>query len=104
MANYTKSHVVSVRLGSDVLDGVRERARAEGRSVSGELAFIVKEQVKLRYGARASRGKLTGWLEHLSGEGIDIPETLAEFKQARAELSARLLPKRGPNPKRRRRS
>jgi hypothetical protein len=85
MRNY-KSIVVSVRIAPALLRAVRERARAEGRSTSGEIVSILGAQIASSSAAKKSQ-PITGWLAHL----VDIPETHEEFREARREASARLL-------------
>lgn len=82
MSDYTR--VVSLRISSDLLEGVRERARAEGRSVSGEIVYLVREQVEARAPAGPPK-KITGWLEHRP-----VPGTYAEFRQGRDAASRQL--------------
>lgn len=86
MANYTPSHVLSIRLTPELLEAVREQARLDGRSVSGEVVSIVKEQLAGRAVARTKPRKIMGWLSHL-----DVPEKHSEFAAGRAEASATLL-------------
>ncbi len=85
MANYSQSRVLSIRLAPELLDAVREQARIDGRSVSGEVVSIVKERLASRPLGHAKPGKITGWLAHL-----DVPETHAEFRAGRTEASAKL--------------
>jgi hypothetical protein len=84
MSNY-KSRVVSVRLDSDVLDTIREQAKLDGRSVSGEILFFVREQLVSRPKVAKRPRRITGWLAHQPS-----PDTYAEFRKARAEASAHL--------------
>jgi hypothetical protein len=86
MANYTQSRVLSIRLTPELLDAVREQARIDGRSVSGEVVSIVKEQLAARLTAQAKPRKITGWLVHL-----DVPEAHEEFQAGRAAASAKLM-------------
>ncbi|MDB4953187.1 MAG: hypothetical protein JWO36_756 [Myxococcales bacterium] len=85
MAHYKRSHVVSIRLTPDLLEAVREQARLDGRSLSGEVVSIVKQQLATRQVRRGQPHKITGWLAHL-----DVPETHEEFRSARASASAKL--------------
>lgn len=87
MADYTPSRVVSLRIDAALLEELRERARTDGRSLSGEILFFVRERVDLERD-RATRGKprpLTGWLSRR-----DTPQDLAIFREGRAKASAAL--------------
>jgi hypothetical protein len=85
MANYTPSRVLSVRVGEDLVEPLRARARADGRSLSGEVVAILKAQIEAERATRRSVLPITGWLAHL-----DVPESLADFRAARARASAGL--------------
>lgn len=82
MANYTPSRVLSLRIDSALLDGVRERAREEGRSVSGQIVFYVREHVEPRKEPRKKSQPISGWLSH-RGAG----PAAEEFRRGRAEAS-----------------
>ena len=86
MANYTQSRVLSIRLTPELLDAVREQARIDGRSVSGEVVSIVKAQLAARRTVQAKPRRITGWLAHL-----EVPEAYAEFQAGRAAASAKLM-------------
>lgn len=86
MSNYARSRVVSVRIEPELLEAVRDRARAEGRSVSGEIVLIVREQVEARPAARQKPSPITGWLRHL-----DRPEADGAIRAGRTEASGKLL-------------
>ena len=75
------SRVLSLRISSELLEGVRERARAEGRSVSGQIVYLVREQIEPRAPAAPPK-KISGWLAHRS-----VPASHAEFRRGRAEAS-----------------
>ena len=85
MADYKSSRVLSLRIDSDLLDAVRERARAEGRSVSGQIVYLVRERVEAAPEPKPIR-KISGWLSRRP-----VPESLAEFQTGRVEASAKLL-------------
>jgi hypothetical protein len=86
MANYTQSRVLSIRLTPELLEAVREQARIDGRSVSGEVVSIVQEQLAARRRAQVKPRRITGWLAHL-----EVPETHAEFQAGRATASVKLM-------------
>jgi hypothetical protein len=79
------SRIVSIRIDGELLDAVRERANAEGRSLSGEIVFILRERVRAQPPARPRR-PITGWLAHLTP-----PNDLTGFKVDRKRASADLL-------------
>jgi hypothetical protein len=85
MARYNRSHVVSIRIEPELLEAVRERASAEGRSLSGEIVFILRDRVKAEPQKRARR-PISGWLQHLQ-----VPDSHAEFRAARDRASRALL-------------
>jgi hypothetical protein len=86
MATGKPSRVISVRIDDELLDAVRARARAGGRSVSGEVVYIVRERVHAVPKAPARVRPITGWL----GKRATLP-THAEFKKARGEVGEKLL-------------
>jgi hypothetical protein len=85
MANYSQSRVVSIRVAPQLLDAVREQARIEGRSVSGEIVSTLKQQLELKTRGRIAPRKISGWLSHLQG-----PETHVDFRKGRARVSQML--------------
>jgi hypothetical protein len=87
MALYGKSKVLSVRFDEPLLEGVRARAKRHGRSVSGEVVFLVRE--RLGEDRRESTRKvypITGWL---SRRQLDSLEADA-FAKARADVRRQL--------------
>lgn len=86
MATYKRSRVLSVRIAAEELDALAEQAAAEGRSVSGQVAFFVKERVATWQRPRRKPQKISGWLCHLH-----VPESHGEFQAARRTASAKLL-------------
>jgi hypothetical protein len=85
MANYNQSRVLSLRIDSSLLEAVRERARAEGRSVSGQIVFFVRDQVERHEATPKRHQKISGWLSH-RGE----PPTKEAFARGRAEASQQI--------------
>ncbi len=85
MTTYNRSRVVSVRLDPELLEAVRTRAKSEGRSLSGEIVFILRDRVKAEPRQRQRR-TITGWLRHVAS-----PKELGEFRSGRESASAALL-------------
>jgi len=87
MKHYTASRVLSLRIDEGLLAGVRKRAQQEGRSVSGEIVFLVRERLEHDENAPAERRpqKITGWLSLRRA-----PTTHEEFRSGRAEASKAL--------------
>ncbi len=81
MAARERSTVVSVRITPSLLRAVRLQAEEEGRSVSGEIVAMVRARVSVD-SKRKNVLPLTGWLAKL-----DVPDTHAEFRMARREIS-----------------
>lgn len=85
MADYKSSRVVSLRMDSDLLAAVKERARAEGRSVSGQIVYLVRERVEAAPEPKPVR-KISGWLSQRPA-----PDSLSDFQSGRQEASQKLL-------------
>jgi hypothetical protein len=85
MARYTESSVVSIRMEAELLDALRERANAEGRSVSGEIVFILRDRVRAE-APKPERRPITGWLRN-----VQAPRSHAEFRSGRERASRDLL-------------
>jgi hypothetical protein len=94
MPHYTPPRVVSVRLPGDVFEALKAHAKDEGRSVSGSVAHLVKEEVANRIAPKKASKALTGFLSH-----FDVPRTLDDWRLARRETSKKLAP--GPRASRR---
>ena len=86
MGTYKKSRVLSVRIAAEDVKALSEQAAAEGRSVSGQVAFFVRERVTAWQSPRRKPQKISGWLAHLP-----VPESEREFRALRRAASARLL-------------
>jgi hypothetical protein len=71
-------------MASELLEALRERARAEGRTVSGEVVYLVKDQLAARR-LPAKPMPITGWLRD-----ADVTDSLAELRNARDAASERL--------------
>lgn len=87
------SKVMTIRVEPELLEQLRRAARAERRSVSGEVLHLVRQQLGPPQ-RRLGRPKPTmGWLEH-----VDVPEGLNEFRTVREGLSRQLVRRvRGSN-------
>ena len=77
---------MTLRIDPELLEQLRDVARAERRSVSAQLIHLVRREI----GARSTRHPRSvlptfGWLGHL-----DAPDTLDEFRRVRRALSRRL--------------
>ncbi|MEZ4225383.1 MAG: hypothetical protein R3B13_30810 [Polyangiaceae bacterium] len=85
MADYHRSRVVSLRIDEALLDAVRVRAREDGRSVSGQIVFFVRERVESAPLEGKPPRKISGWLSHR-----ESVESLGEFRSGRERASAQL--------------
>jgi hypothetical protein len=98
MPHYTAPRVVSVRLPGDVFEALKADAKDQGRSVSGSITYLVKEQVTGRIKPRGASKKLTGFLSH-----VEVPASLGAWRAARKEaskkLSGRAAPRRNRPPR-----
>ena len=79
-----KDRIVSVRMERGLFDALREHAHAEGRSVSGEIVYLVRDQVQSTPPSRKPL-PITGWLSRM-----DVLDTFQEFRSARREASSEL--------------
>jgi len=86
MSDDKSTHVLSIRLSSVLLDSLRQQAKVDGRSLSGEVVSLVKERLAGLSSSPPRPFKITGSLEHL-----EVPGSHAEFRSARAVASAQLL-------------
>ena len=76
---------MTVRIPTDLLDALKEKARQEGRTTSGEVVHLVRQSVEARSRSR-QRVKAWGMFAHL-GE----PAALDDLIAARHEISVKLL-------------
>jgi hypothetical protein len=79
------SKVMTVRIEPELLEQLREAAKAERRSVSAQMLFLVRRELEAKPARRQKPLPTMGWLRHL-----DAPDHLEEFRRARRSLSARL--------------
>jgi hypothetical protein len=75
------SKVTTLRIDEDLLRRLKEVARSEQRSVSGQLTLLVRKELLERQGA-AKPGRIRGWLSHL-----EVTHDLGEFRKVRGALS-----------------
>jgi len=80
------SKVMTLRIDPELLEQLREVARAERRSVSAQLVHLVRRELGTQ-GKAATRKVLPtlGWLRHL-----DAPDDLDAYRRVRRTLSRRL--------------
>ena len=80
------SKVMTLRIDPELLDQLREVARAERRSVSGQLVHLIRREIGTpAKGANRRVLPTLGWLRHL-----DAPDDLASYRRVRRALSRRL--------------
>jgi hypothetical protein len=84
MGDYKQSPVLSVRMTPELLEALRERAREDGRTVSGEVVYLVQDQLAARRAA-AKPMPITGWLREAS-----VADSLAELRTGREAASEQL--------------
>jgi len=77
--------VMTLRIDAALLEQLRETARAEQRSLSAQVLFLVRKE--LGAGAKRRRSPLPtlGWLSHLAA-----PDDVAAFRRVRRSLSQSL--------------
>jgi hypothetical protein len=69
------------------LEALRAQAKKQGRSVSGSITHLVKEEVAARVATRKASKKLTGFLSHL-----EVPGSIDAWNAARRAASKKLAP------------
>jgi hypothetical protein len=87
MTHYTAPRVVSVRIPGEVFEALKTHAKDQGRSVSGSITYLVKEEVATRLLPRRASRKLTGFLSH-----IEVPESFHVWQSARREVGKKFVP------------
>ncbi|MCC6897423.1 MAG: hypothetical protein IT377_00535 [Polyangiaceae bacterium] len=85
MGDYTRSRVLSLRMDAALLEAVRESARRDGRSVSGQIVFYVRDRVEPAVAGPKPLRRISGWLSDRGDAG-----SLSQFQSGRAEASAKL--------------
>lgn len=85
--NATKgTEVVSLRIDGALLDCVRDRARDEGRSLSGTIVSLLREQLAEDATSSGVVQPITGWLAPRP-----VPSTLRAAHAGRRAASRQLL-------------
>jgi hypothetical protein len=80
------SKVMTLRIDPELLEQLRQVARAERRSVSAQLVYLVRKELGTPARRATQRVLPTlGWLRHL-----DAPDDLDAFRRVRRTLSRRL--------------
>ena len=80
------SQVLSIRIQTELLEEVRKRARLEGRSVSGEIVFLVRDQLGTAKPPKRASRPVTGFLSKEPS-----PASLGDFTLGRSAASSALL-------------
>jgi hypothetical protein len=79
---YVRSKVITLRIEPDLLDRLREVAKAQRRSVPAQVLFVVRRELETK-ATRTPRALPTlGWLRHL-----EPPDRLDEFRRVRRSIS-----------------
>jgi hypothetical protein len=79
------TRVMTLRIEPELLEQLRAVAKAERRSVSAQMLFLVRRELGAK--ARPGRKRLPtlGWLSHLRA-----PRELKEFRRVRRSLTREL--------------
>ena len=78
------SRVVTLRIEPELLAQLRAAAKAERRSVSAQIRFLVRRELEA-WPRREKPLPTIGWLRHLRA-----PRGLSEFRRVRRALTRRL--------------
>lgn len=76
---------MTLRIEPELLERLREVAKAERRSVSAQVLHVVRRELADRPSPRRRPLATLGWLRHL-----DAPDRLEEFRRLRRALSRRV--------------
>ncbi|TMA70159.1 MAG: Arc family DNA-binding protein [Deltaproteobacteria bacterium] len=82
------TRVMSLRIDPGLLEEIRRRARAEGRSVSSQILHLVRNQLGVGSPPKRRARRTMGWLAHL-----DVPEDLGTYRRFRRSVSHRIMKK-----------
>ena len=89
------SRVMTLRIDPELLEQLREVARAERRSVSAQVVHLVRRELGTQpKGATRKVLPTLGWLRHL-----DAPDDLDAYRRVRRALSRRLQARAGRHPR-----
>ena len=79
------SAIMTVRIDPALLEALKEKARAEGRTVSAEVVRLVQQDVAERPARTSARRRTMGMFPDFEAPGLE------ELVQARRKLSRDLL-------------
>jgi len=79
------TRVMSLRIDPELLEELRQAARAEGRSVSAQVVHLVRRELSAGPRRREKPLPTLGWLRHLGA-----PNEIEEFRRVRRSLSRSL--------------
>jgi hypothetical protein len=82
MPRAPRSRILSIRIEEDLLEAVRRRARDDGRSVSGELVYFVRDKVGTPPSRARKRQPLSDYLAGREYRDLSVDE----FRSAREEI------------------
>ena len=86
---------MTLRIDPELLEQLREVARAERRSVSAQVVHLVRRELGTQpKGATRKVLPTLGWLRHL-----DAPDDLDAYRRVRRALSRRLQARAGRHPR-----
>lgn len=85
MSSNVRSKVLSIRIEPELLDAIKRRARREKRSVSSEIAHLVRSQVESEASPQTTK-PISGWLREL-----EVPDDFDTFRALRTKASVKLL-------------
>src|SRR4030095_1250903 len=82
------SKVMTLRIAPGMLEELRQVARAEGRSVSAQVIYLVRRDLEMR-GRATAAGARRGEPPPTDGglRRLEAPETFEEFREFRRSLS-----------------
>ena len=81
-----ETEVVSLRIDGALLGCVRDRAREEGRSLSGTIVSLIREQLVDAPESHTGVLPITGWLAPRT-----VPSSVAAARSGRRAASQKLL-------------
>jgi hypothetical protein len=90
------TRVMTLRIDPAMLDELRDVARAEGRSVSGQMIHLVRRDLQARGRVAASSARRRkplptyGWLRHLPGPETTVEDVRRLRRSLTRQIEARL--------------